>query len=78
MKKIILAIIVLGFMAPSGIATAEISQAEQQRQAQRAYEAAAADHNVVGNTVNRVVATVKRATSRQQTVSGQGNAAVRG
>lgn len=78
MKKAIAVCCVLSFFLMPSIVQAEISQEEQQRAAQRAYEASASSYNSVASAPARAAAQVKKATSRHQSSGAGSTAAVRG
>lgn len=77
MIKTVVFILLALFMLSAPV-FAEVSQEEQQRAAQRAYEASASTYNEVASTPKKVEAQVKKATSRHRNTGKGATVAVRG
>jgi len=78
-KKVLSIFFAVTFLLSLSSAFAEVSQEEQQRAAQRAYQASAASHNEVANTGKKTQAQVKKALNKRTRATGKGaTVAVRG
>jgi len=79
MKKVLSILFVVTFFLSLSLAFAEVSQEDQQRAAQRAYEASASSYNEVANTGKKTQAQVKKTLNQRNRATGKGaTVAVRG
>ncbi len=78
MKKTIFVCFLFSFFLIPLTTFAEVSQADQQKAAKRAYEASASSYNEVASAPKKAAAQVKKATSQVKSTGKGATMAVRG